>query len=61
MALAEPTLGVCAGGVRTCLPSGDGFGPCAGEIVPKAEDCLTPEDENCDGQVNEAASGCSLP
>ncbi|WP_437597196.1 hypothetical protein WMF28_31785 [Sorangium sp. So ce590] len=52
-------VGACKAGERACLPSGTGFGPCAGEVVPAAEDCTTPEDENCDGQVNEASSACS--
>ena len=51
-------VGVCVGGTRACLPTGEGFGPCMGEVVPTAENCLTPADENCDGQVNEASSGC---
>jgi hypothetical protein len=52
-------VGACITGMKTCLPSGDGFGPCAGQVLPAAkDDCATPEDENCDGNVNEASSGC---
>ncbi len=51
--------GICAAGTRTCLPSGLGFEPCAGETLPAPlDDCATPEDENCDGAINEAGSGC---
>src|SRR5260221_5926404 len=35
-----------------------GYGPCVGEVDPKPEDCSTPMDDNCDGQVNE---GCTCP
>ncbi|MFO0614726.1 MAG: hypothetical protein U0414_19220 [Polyangiaceae bacterium] len=42
-------VGVCKGGMATCNAAGDGFGPCAGEIVPTVEDCATVADESCDG------------
>ena len=42
-------VGVCRGGTAICLPSGAGFGECAGEVVPAGENCLTPEDEACNG------------
>lgn len=42
-------VGLCVGGVQTCLPDQTGFGPCEGEIVPSPEDCADPADENCDG------------
>lgn len=42
-------VGACAGGVATCAPDGSGFGACEGEITPAAEDCSTPEDEDCLG------------
>ena len=47
----EGTLGVgqCTAGEQVCLPSGEAFGPCEGEIVPAAEDCSTEADEDCDG------------
>lgn len=44
-------VGVCKSGVRVCLPSGSGFGECGGDVVPKPENCLTPEDEACNGDV----------
>jgi hypothetical protein len=47
-------VGACTSGVKTCNPSGTGFGPCVGEVVPAAsESCATPVDDNCDGKVNE--------
>ena len=56
-----PTLGVgqCAGGTATCNASGTGFGPCAGEILPEPETCLTAEDDDCDAQTNEEGAGCA--
>ena len=42
-------IGICKAGVQTCKPDGLGLGPCQGEVVPAAEDCLAPADENCDG------------
>src|SRR5262245_2427970 len=38
--------GVCVSGVATCVPNGSGYGPCVGEIVPSAENCGAPGDEN---------------
>ena len=51
-------VGSCRAGVQTCLPEGTGFGECKGEVLPAAESCLTPEDEDCDGLVNEEGQGC---
>jgi hypothetical protein len=51
-------VGVCKGGVKTCAADGLGYGACVGEVVPQAEKCNTPEDDNCNGQVNEAGAGC---
>jgi hypothetical protein len=42
-------VGLCKAGIQVCLASGTVFGECGGEVVPKTEDCLTPEDEACDG------------
>ena len=55
------TLGVgpCAGGTATCHADGTGFGPCVGEVVPAPETCLTPIDDDCDGQTNEGGAGCA--
>lgn len=47
--------GLCKDGTHTCKPDGKGWGPCDGQVLPKAESCATPEDDSCDGQANE---GC---
>ncbi|WP_437670440.1 hypothetical protein [Sorangium sp. So ce131] len=48
---ATEGVGVCRAGRRTC--GGDGrWGPCAGEVAPRVEDCATPADEGCDGAVD---------
>ncbi len=50
-------VGICKGGQKTCGSDGF-FGPCEGEVLPQPESCLTPDDDNCDGQVNEGGDGC---
>ena len=42
-------VGICKAGTHTCKEDGSGFGACDGEVVPTDEDCITPEDEDCDG------------
>jgi hypothetical protein len=49
-------VGICMAGVRTCGADGR-FGDCAGEVLPSADDCMTPEDEDCDGQPGPCPSG----
>lgn len=44
-------VGICLGGTQTCNALGTAFGACMGEVTPGAEDCATPQDENCDGQT----------
>ncbi len=44
--------GACRAGVKICDDEGNGYGPCAGEVLPAAERCDTAEDEDCDGAVN---------
>src|SRR5262249_29256815 len=47
-------VGVCKPGMQTCLADGSAYGACGGEVVPSAEDCATPVDDDCNGMVNEA-------
>jgi hypothetical protein len=49
-------VGICHGGMWTCM--GNGWGPCVGEVTPKPEDCATPQDDDCDGVPNQASAGC---
>ncbi len=51
-------VGICQPGVQTCNDEGTGYGPCVGETTPQVETCLAPEDEDCDGMVNEEGAGC---
>src|SRR5262245_20942296 len=44
-------VGVCHGGAKKCNHDGMTFGECQWEVTPTAEDCKTPEDEDCDGQT----------
>lgn len=43
-------VGTCAAAVRVCGDDGE-WGACAGEVLPRAEDCRTLQDEDCDGRV----------
>jgi hypothetical protein len=58
---ADPStlgVGLCAVGTQVCSDDGTGYGPCEGAVVPMAETCLTPDDEDCDGESNEEGTGC---
>lgn len=50
-------VGVCVSGKSSCTRSGE-WGECVGQVVPTKEDCVTPFDDDCDGQVNEVDAGC---
>jgi hypothetical protein len=52
-------VGLCHGGTQTCKLDGTGYGPCDGEVVPQTETCLTPDDDDCDGMINEDGPGCA--
>ena len=56
----EGTLGtgLCQGGVQVCKLDGSGYEECEGEVVPQTETCLTLEDDDCDGLLNEEGEGC---
>lgn len=43
-------VGVCRAATRTCDEEGQ-WGGCEGAVLPRAEDCRTDADENCDGQA----------
>ena len=42
-------VGLCKTGEQICNPDGMSYGPCAGEVLPAAENCTNPSDEDCDG------------
>jgi protein-arginine deiminase len=48
-------VGLCVAGAQTCDATGTAWGTCLGEVVPKMEDCASPQDEDCDGR-----SDCSV-
>jgi hypothetical protein len=48
-------VALCKAGLRTCNPSGRGYGPCEGEVLPASELCDTSGDDDCNGEANE---GC---
>jgi hypothetical protein len=51
-------VGACHDGTRTCADDGSEWGLCEGEVVPVPETCATPEDDDCDGAINEEGDGC---
>ncbi len=51
-------VGICAAGTQTCNAQGSGYGACTGEVTPQVETCMTPGDEDCNGQANEGGTGC---
>jgi hypothetical protein len=58
----DPTtmgVGICKAGMHTCAADGSGFGLCMGQVLPQLENCLSPQDEDCNG-VAEACTGTGL-
>ncbi len=53
-------VGICKGGTHICGPDGMSWGACESQVVPHGENCLTPEDENCDGSTPECSDVWSL-
>ncbi len=51
-------MGACNGGTKTCNGQGTAYGSCVGEVMPVAETCNTPVDDDCNGQTNEGGAGC---
>ena len=56
---AERVVGACRDGVRSCDSSGEFWGACEGAVLPTVEVC-NGIDDDCDGQIDEAANGCSV-
>jgi hypothetical protein len=52
-------VGLCVSGKRTCAPDGVSFGPCEGEVIPAAETCGTPDDDDCNGVANDMGADCA--
>ena len=52
-------VGACTEGVRECGPTGEFWGPCEGAVFPTREVC-DGVDNDCDGVVDVAPSGCSV-
>ncbi len=53
-------VGPCKGGMATCDAQGTSYGPCAGEVTPKPENCATAADDDCSGAAAPACSGAHL-
>ena len=48
-------MGICKGGQKMCEASGNTETACAGQTLPLTEECLTVDDDDCDGTAN---GGC---
>jgi hypothetical protein len=47
--MATMGVGACKAGAAACNDEGLGYGACEGQVLPAAENCMAPEDEDCDG------------
>jgi hypothetical protein len=47
--------GICMSGMHVCQADGASYGACMNQVLPAAENCLEPADEDCDGM----ALGCT--
>lgn len=56
--IATRGVGQCSDGTRGCDPQGEFWAECEGWQGPGFELCATGADEDCDGSVDEACSGC---
>lgn len=54
---ATKDIGLCKSGSWTCNAQGTAYGPCMGEVLPAAEDCSQPADENCNGASADCSAG----
>jgi protein-arginine deiminase len=45
-------VGLCVAGSQICDGTGTAWGACTGEVVPRAEDCASAQDEDCDGRAD---------
>jgi hypothetical protein len=52
-------VGICTGGTQTCAADGMSWGTCMGQVLPAAETCSTPLDDDCNGMVNEGGLDCA--
>jgi protein-arginine deiminase len=43
-------VGLCVAGTQMCDATGTAWSTCMGEVVPRAEDCASAQDEDCDGR-----------
>ncbi|MBK9265096.1 MAG: DUF4215 domain-containing protein [Polyangiaceae bacterium] len=51
-------IGACRSGTLYCDAFGVPISGCLDEVAPRPETCLSPLDDDCDGEVNEEGEGC---
>jgi hypothetical protein len=44
-------IGICKAGSQTCNGQGTSISACLGAVLPQAENCATPADDDCDGSA----------
>ena len=54
-------VGPCHAGTQQCEPGGVAYGPCMDEVVPVAETCATPIDDDCDFDIFDAPDCVCVP
>ena len=52
-------VGICTGGIQHCDVQANPIGGCEGEVLPATENCISPLDDDCDGQANEEGADCT--
>jgi hypothetical protein len=50
-------VGPCIAGTQTCLPSGEGYGTCEGQVLPAIDYCTSPQDDDCNREIVECTGG----
>lgn len=50
----------CQAGTRTCSPAGK-WGACSGNVEPKARDCSSTTDNDCNGAADRGEAACNCP
>ncbi len=54
-------VGACVAGFNLCNAAGTDWSFCEGEVTPKAEDCASAADDDCDGTANEGCARTPAP
>ena len=50
-------VGICKAGIHVCDSTGMQWGPCTGEVLPRAEICGNGQDDDCNGVIDNGCGG----